>query len=421
MKNAGVLLISGIIISSIVSMAFCSDVNTVSFRPDESEKKQLEEIRKNFQNSRNKNLIDASCWTLIHCAEFNQIEEIDETMTMFAALISGEELTDTNKAVGVVEFKRRIAQLLKNDDIVVRGFGAITLGITGDKAYSKDIAQLLRDKQKKAQGDSFDALFPNYDRSRAAMALGLLGAEEYKKDLGNLLKSPDADDRAGATLGLGYMGAKEYIKDIAALLNDEEDKVKVAAMMTLTDLGAKEYSNDIAKLLDSSGDQSVYETACYCLARLDARENAKDIAKLLGQEFRKGTAAKALAIMGAREYAKDIAKLLDDRNSAVRHDAIVALGLLDANEYADLVARHLKDEEEYVRPYAAFALLLMDADNYASDIIKVVDSEGKGTANVYLDLHSSITKEEYINSVRAKAQKSFERMKKKQNTSTLPQ
>jgi len=341
------------------------------------ERKEYERIQARFLEPWNHDLMISVSWTLGHCAGEKGMKGAEKSVDLvWAFIIDTNQIPKLAEAGGVKAFKDDVASLLKNEDPVVRSFGAVSLAVIGDAAYKSDIARLIEDKRGSPPKEE-DRFLYNFDRSRAAMALGIMGAKEYAPRLSALLRSSDPDDRAGAALGLGYMGAKEYVRDIAKLLSDDEDHVQTAAMQALAELDAKEYTKDIAGLLTHIGDPMVNDTACYAIARLKAKEQAKELAALLNDRFRKGNAAKALALLDAKEYIKDIAQLTEDSEPLVRCDALIALAILDEKEYVNKVAEHLQDKETFVRAYAAVALLLMGDQTNSKQIVDVVQSEWK--------------------------------------------
>jgi HEAT repeat protein len=111
------------------------------------------------------------------------------------------------------------------------------LGVSGDQAYSPQLAKLLARKEKSA-----DEII--YDRGRAALALGLLQAKEYGKDLVKMISSTNEYDRAGAAMGLGWMGDRENASAVAQLLKDKDELVREAAKQSLEMMGASDLIKD---------------------------------------------------------------------------------------------------------------------------------------------------------------------------------
>src|SRR5262249_932032 len=158
--------------------------------------------------------LTAASWTLDHCADQKEIKQVEKTLSLLAAFADTNQIPKLVEAGGVGRFKENVANLLKSEDPVVRGFAALLLAVLRDAGHKRDIARLLEDKHGSTPKED-DRLLYNFDRSRAAMALGLMGAKEYAPRLAALLQSSDYADRSGAALGLGYMGANEHIKDLA--------------------------------------------------------------------------------------------------------------------------------------------------------------------------------------------------------------
>lgn len=117
------------------------------------------------------------------------------------------------------------------------------------------------------------------------------------------------------------------------------------------------------------------------------------------------------------EFAAPVAALLEDRDPAIRAEALRVLGLLAADAVAWRVVRKLADREPSVRAAAALALGWMGAQEYASKILELLDDsnpdvlEAAGTALVLLrgqDLAQLI--EPYLMSKKAKTREAAARL-----------
>jgi len=328
---------------------------------------EAKQLALRFQNPRSINLITSEMWALTHAGRLK--DEVDESIELLVTFL--DKASKNEDAGSAKEFKSKMAAFLNSKDDIVAGFAATVLGISGDLSYARRIAKLL-DKEEPPN----DQAKPITSRSRAAVALSLMGAREYVPKLVLMLKSRNNYDRMGAAVALGQFQAKEHANEVASLLRSEnrglgDDDSPIYALMEMG-VGAA-YAADFAKMLHNNFDTETTKTAAFALVKLGAKEYKQDIAKLLGQEFRKGDAAKVLALMGATEYVDQIANLLKDRNGLIRTDALLALGIMRATKYVPQVAKHLKDPEVYVPIYAAYALVLMEADRYADQILPEVE------------------------------------------------
>ncbi len=135
---------------------------------------------------------------------------------------------------GVGKFKEKCAAWLKDDDQSIRAYAAVMLGVSGDKNYAPQLAELLANSKYKERDIS------KYDRGRAAIALGMIGADEYKPQLAKMLTSSEYNDRQGGALGLGFLKANEFAADVAKLQNDKEPNVRGDARAALKLMGADE-------------------------------------------------------------------------------------------------------------------------------------------------------------------------------------
>src|SRR5262249_26290091 len=185
--------------------------------------KRLED--KNFSE-----IMGGATWTLIHdYKDYKHIEEVLNTMQGYTeGLASYEQGDDSSlrRLGGIKKLKDQLAIWLEDSEQAVRAFGATMLGVSGDQAYSSQLAKLLERKE-----DNPDELV--YDRGRAALALGLLQAKEHGKALVTMLSSKNEYDRAGALQGLGWMGDKEHSEAVAQLLNDKDENVRESAKVAL--------------------------------------------------------------------------------------------------------------------------------------------------------------------------------------------
>ena len=225
------------IISLLLSIAtFSILASGQTVRPKTSQQsvgkqsQEVDEFIKRFGVQEHRNLLDGALWTLTHdYSEFKQMEEVLKTFQSYFEALSKYEQGDSSsieKIGGIKAFKNKLAEWLKDDDQSIRAFAAVVLGISGDKSFAPQLAELLKERKIK-ENDI------RYDRGRAAMALGLVGAKEYTSSLAKLLKSSDEYDRVGAAYGLGFLKARKQSKAVAILLNDEES-VREAAKESLT-------------------------------------------------------------------------------------------------------------------------------------------------------------------------------------------
>jgi len=333
---------------------------------------RIQRIQARFANAKMQSMLLALLYSLGHCAPQEEAEEAILAVGLPQDGPAEFSAMDAVKRAGGVEaYRKRVAALLKSKDVVVRGFGAVWLGVLGEKESVGDLLVLLRSKDLPLVYEFGRGI----DRGGAARALGLLRATDYRNELVKLLESRNAFIRSNAALGLGYMRATECAPAIARLLADSEDDVQVGAVYALAEMGARDRAGDIALLLreDVSRHPEVQKWALYALVKLGAKQHAEDIAPLLEDAFTKETAALALALMGAQEYVAEIAGMLADTNPLTRSHALLALGMMRATRYEDEVAKHLQDSEEFVRGYAAWAIVMMESRKHASQALGIAE------------------------------------------------
>lgn len=179
------------------------------------------------------NLLQAAMWTLTHDYKDKETPDmILEKMMQYQAAMESWAQGDRKpleKLGGIAGYKEYLANLLDSDDVSVRAFGAIMIGIAGDKKQ----APLLVKKLEAPCDDEFRC----YDRNRYAIALGLLDADDHKQVLVGMLDSDIAWDRSGAVTGIGLMKAEDAADKIAPLQNDKDEGVREAAVEMLRHMG----------------------------------------------------------------------------------------------------------------------------------------------------------------------------------------
>lgn len=370
-----------------------------------------EHFQKQFSTQQSYNLMTSGLWTLTHAAESKQeVEEMLRLIVLLSESFEKKAPASLNEIGGVKGFKDRMASFLTSKDDVVAGFAATMLGISGDRSYAPAIAKLL--DKKDPPGDSDERYSITTSRGRAAIALSLMGAREYVPKFVEMTRRRNRYDRAGAASALGQLRAKEHAREVAAMLKSAEFRLAddPSPIYALVEMGAAaEYVDEIADVLKDKFRGEVIDVAAYALAKLGARQYAKDIAALLRQEYRKGDAAKALALMGASEYTDEIARMLKDKEGLVRKDALLALGILRATKYTPQVAEHLKDQS-YVSNYAAYALVLLDAEKYVDEIVPLVENAFQKKLYLNADDFNPIVEQE-LGKIRVRFSDSYLKMK----------
>ncbi len=416
------LVLSLLLTFTLVFVTNAECQNRPQHIPQQLSSKQLNDVDafiERLKKQEHLNILQGALWTVTHdYADFKHMGEVlTSFQTYFEAIGKYEkgDVSTLDQMGGIKSFKEKLSSWLKDDDQAIRAFAAIILGISGDKAYASQVANLLIDR--KHTGDELRV----YDRGRAAIALGLMGAKEYVPKIVPLLQSKNEYDRSGAITALGYFGAKEYAKEIANLLTNKDfqfdDDSSPIYFLVETET-AKDYKKELVQVMLGEFRSKTSESAMYALVHLDAKENAKDIAKLLTNEFKKGDAAKALALLGAKEYMDEIALMLNDESSLVRKDAALALGVLKAKKYSSKVAALLKDKKSFVENYAAASLILMEAAEYYKEAIPILEKPFSERA--YLtdnEFHPLVLEKE--REVTNNLKKSFEKAKVLTNNSKL--
>lgn len=373
------ILLALSIILAATSLLHANEQNRGGRKPittevSQTEKEEWENLKSRF--TKYSPYFSGLAWSLIHTYESKS--EMERSLALLETIgfaLASENPVSLRKFNGPQGFKQKLARLMNSKDQTVSGFAASMLAIIGDQEYAPQIAVLLvRERTSRPRREVTV-------RGQAAMALGLLGAKQYAVRIALLLKSKNRYDRSGAATALGLLKATAYADDVIRVLLFEDVGVNddSSPIHALFEMGvAAKYKKEIARVLDDEipGDRA--ETAAYALARLGAKEHAKDIAKLLKNEYRRRHAAKALALLGAREYTAEIILLLNDKDSFNREGGALALGILGAKEHISAVAELLKDEEAWVSRAAADALVLLEAQEYAARALPIIAVQKEG-------------------------------------------
>jgi HEAT repeat protein len=412
MKHLALISLFSLVTLTLVNNVECQNIPQTSSKS--TEQKQSPEIisfLERFKKPEHLNLLQSALWTVTHdYTDRKHMQKVLEIFQNYIEAIGKYEAGDPvplEKIGGVKALKEQLAIWLKDEDQAIRAFAAVIIGISGDKSYAPQLANLLKKEDHK------DHPLSIYDRSRAATALGMIGAKKYMSDVVPLLKSKNQYDRAGAITALEYFGAKEYSKEIADLLINKDfqfDDEPSPVFFLVETRTAQNHKRELVQTMLGEFRSETRKAAMYALVNLDSKENAKDIAMLLNDEFKKGDAAKALALLDANEYTNQIAAMLKDESSLRRADAALALGVLRAKKYASDVAKLLKDKESFVSNYAAVSLLLMEATEYYKMAIPLVEEPfSKGAYLTDSSFHPLVA--EKTRQVTANLKKSFEQAK----------
>jgi HEAT repeat protein len=207
----------------------------------------------------------------------------------------------------------------------------MTLSTMGLAEYKRDIAELLKSKS-------------SVDKQGANYALAKLKATEYAEQIAGQLSGPQVEflrdgSAIHALIDLGV--GQKYKKQIGLVLTAANSSdVKKPAMYALAHLHATESAPAIATLL---AENYLRADAAKALAIMGDHEHEAEIAAMIDDkdESAQSAAILALGILGARQYAPMIAKLLGKKESSVSYDAALSLLLMGAADYEREAAARL--------------------------------------------------------------------------------
>lgn len=221
------LIIATLLVSGLGFANNASAATTPSPAVQQSRIPEVDQFLKRRKDPRHRQLIDDAGWALMHNYSDSTLAKAAlESLATFQDALDKYEQGDASALAqlgGLKGIKNTVAGWLSDGDPEVRGFAAIWLGVSGDRAYARHLAKLMNDKTEP------DAENLRRDRGRAALALGLMGANQYTPQLVDMLNASNEFDRGGAAYGLGYLKAKKYETTIGRLLYDKDESVRTAA------------------------------------------------------------------------------------------------------------------------------------------------------------------------------------------------
>jgi HEAT repeat protein len=227
------------------------------------------------------------------------------------------------------EWAKVAAGLLRDPSWIVRAEAVKHLGSVAPEEYSKELTDMLKDK------DHWPRIYAGYALRRLG-GKHVEGIEKMLDDMSARLKTEaDDDEMLGALITICALDdSRKRVKDVAERLKDESALVRRQAIGVLGhSWKIGEYAGEIASML-GDGDAQVRASAASTLGLLCASKYAKEVSTLLqdADAWARGRAAETLAMFGAKEYAGEIAKLLKDVESQARGCAVWALTELDGRE-----------------------------------------------------------------------------------------
>ncbi|MBI4244985.1 MAG: HEAT repeat domain-containing protein [Planctomycetes bacterium] len=277
-------------------------------------------------------------------------------------------------AVGykIKDYKKEIAELLKESDPLVKYRAITALKNLDAKEYTKEIVSILKSISLEGDGHLQYQLYCGI-----LDALSSFKAVECIKDVAELLKSSRSDVQSEAAKWLGQMNAKEYTDAIADLV--KKSVPNQGAIAALGNLRASEYAEDVAKLLDNP---AIKAEAALTLGKMGSQKHAKKISKLLGdtsynRSWIVQSSLKAIGMLKAAKYSDKVSELLNDQDGSIKFLAILTLGELGATDYKDEIAALLNSANIWIKASAIKALGQLNAKESADEIKKLSNDETK--------------------------------------------
>ena len=221
------------------------------------------------------------------------------------------------------------------------------------------ILRLLRDPDMTVQSKAIEALTrinppdtvtllidalqdqSEYVRRAAVEVLNEIGTDAAIKDLIQALKDKDWWVRVRAADALGHLGGPRVMDAIFKLINDEDEFLRRTAVEILNTTKDPRAFDYLVKALQDA-DWWVRERAADALAALSDKRAVSGLLKMLDQypESRQ-IAIRALAGLGDQRAVQPILGNLQNKDVAVRKEALQALAALATGEQADFIRQEV--------------------------------------------------------------------------------
>jgi len=192
-------------------------------------------------------------------------------------------------------------------------------------------------------------------RARAAWALGEIGQRSYVGELLARGKDESSMVREEVAKALGRIGDGQAVPVLCSLAGDRAPEVRLAAVRSL---GVFADPDAVAVLIDrvtGDGDERVRLAATKRVGKKGLRLAANDRSPRV-----RAAAAETCAVLQAKDMSEELSRLVADRDTRVRHAAVVALGQVGAGRDAGKVVEVLRDDNPLIRRAGLRSLLSLD-------------------------------------------------------------
>lgn len=209
-------------------------------------------------------------------------------------------------------------------------------------------------------------------RYKSAWILGKIGSPSTVEPLCRaMLNDPDHVVREWCAAALEAVKSQEAISALVlAMKRDSSKDVRLRAAVALRKLGAAEALRDLL----SYSDPEIRGMAVTGLSKIGHRESLQDVARLMQDEDMEvrrraaGFMGEVASKVACNETLGWLAGALQDKESAVRCEALKSLGKIKAEEACGLAMQALQDPEWQVR-YTAVTTLGEIGHNKALDAL----------------------------------------------------
>jgi predicted Zn finger-like uncharacterized protein len=264
------------------------------------------------------------------------------------------------------EVARRLVELLKGSDVLLRPKSADALAVWGTREQVPALLDVLDD--------------PKFDlRAAAIEALGAIKDPRAAEPVAKRL--PDFSDRRHASRTLIAIGPPAEAA-VRPYLRHKDAAVRNEAARILQRIGNPKAEGGLDEALGGLTDTNVHGRikAANWLATADPNnprrtEVAKALENLLTDPnpFVKGAVAKALVVWATAEQVPALIKALDQNHRDTRLAAMTALGKLGDKRAVAPIARHLK--EPFEREEAGKALIALGPTAEATVLTYLDDAD----------------------------------------------
>lgn len=303
------------------------------------------------------------------------------------------------KEIGADKSIETFINALKDQNSIIRGYAATTLGDHPREEATELLLALLGDKDPNVVPNVIYALYCVGDkvvkpalpklrdenpaiRFYVVTLLGYIGNSGATAPLAEMLKSEkDASIRRMIAWALGMIGDEKAFDPLAdLLLKDRSWEIRCAAAKALNDIGDEKAIESLLKAA-ADANPNVRVAALRALADLGNDKATDSIKEMLKSDPHAGVrsaAAAGLGGIGGQAAVDSLINALDDPDPGVRNAAAAALGKTGDAGALPRLREILKDDDPLVRMGAVLGIARIGGNSAVEPLIEVLKGDPNG-------------------------------------------